>query len=228
MSGGGGAISTRTVALVLVAIAATDVVVNRLDSPATDPALRIVLLTAFVLWARRGARLSWDELGLARDKLGAGLRLGALAALAVAAVIALLVAIPGSRSYFAQDSIANDSTLMHVLEPLVLIPLGTVVFEEMIFRGVLLATLLRATTRTRAVVISALAFGFWHIPPALTDAEGRGFAGGLGVVLGTIAVTTVAGAGFTWLRLRAGSLLAPILAHIGTNSFAYVAALSVT
>ena len=30
---------------------------------------------------------------------------------------------------------------------------------------------------------------------------------------------------FAWLRLRSGSLVAPIFAHIATNSFAYVGAL---
>ena len=44
-------------------------------------------------------------------------------------------------------------------------------------------------------------------------------------MVGTIAVTTVAGVLFAWLRLRSGSLVAPILAHIATNSFAYVGAL---
>ena len=46
----------------------------------------------------------------------------------------------------------------------------------------------------------------------------------IGVVVGTLAVTTVAGAAFGWLRLRSGSVIAPMMAHLATNSFAYVAA----
>jgi membrane protease YdiL (CAAX protease family) len=43
-------------------------------------------------------------------------------------------------------------------------------------------------------------------------------------VLGTIAATTAAGIVFALLRLRSGSLLAPVLAHVATNSFAYLGA----
>ena len=79
--------------------------------------------------------------------------------------------------------------------------------------------------RRRAVVVTSVVFGFWHVPPALSDASGKSTIAAAGVVAGTIAVTTVAGVLFAWLRLRSGSLVAPILGHIATNSFAYVGAL---
>ncbi len=43
----------------------------------------------------------------------------------------------------------------------------------------------------------------------------------------SIAGTSIAGVGFAWLRLRSGSLLAPVLAHIATNSFSIVTAWAV-
>ena len=36
--------------------------------------------------------------------------------------------------------------------------------------------------------------------------------------------TTVAGVGFAWRRIRSGSLVAPIMAHVATNSVSLVAA----
>ncbi len=42
-------------------------------------------------------------------------------------------------------------------------------------------------------------------------------------VAGGVVVTFLAGLGFVWLRLRARSLLAPILAHAALNSGAYLA-----
>ena len=141
-------------------------------------------------------------------------------------VIAVLVAVPGSRSYFDVGSVAADSTAQRVLQPLLFIPLGTVVFEEVIFRGVLLGVALRVWSRTPALVVTSLCFGLWHLPPALRDASDKGAAAAVGVVAGTIAVTTVAGAAFGWLRLRSGSLLAPMMAHVATNSFAYAAAVA--
>jgi membrane protease YdiL (CAAX protease family) len=81
------------------------------------------------------------------------------------------------------------------------------------------------TTPAYAIAADALLFGLWHIPPALNDASGKAAAATLGVVIGTIAATAFAGAVFAWLRVRSGSVVAPMLAHLATNSFAYAAAI---
>ncbi len=214
--------ATPTIVGLIVTIAVTDVVANVLLPESAKVPAKLAIAVAYLAWARRAAGLSWAELGMGRTEVGAGLRWGGAAAAVVAGVVVVLYA--ASRSQFVHSSVAHDSTQARVLEPLVFIPLGTVVFEEIIFRGVLLASLLRWTTRGPAIVASAVVFGLWHLPPALRDAGGEGFAGGLGVVAGTIVFTTMAGLLFAWLRLRSGSLLAPLLAHIASNSFAYVAA----
>ena len=41
---------------------------------------------------------------------------------------------------------------------------------------------------------------------------------------GTVLATTVAGVGFGWLRVKSGSLLAPVLAHLATNSLTFAIA----
>jgi len=220
-------ISTATIVGLVVVIAGIDVFANILvPEPARVP-VKLGILCALVAWARRSAGLSWDELGLDRARLPAGLRLGGLVALVVAAAIALLVLVPGTRSFLESNDVAADSSTRHVLMPLVIIPLGTALFEEVIFRGVLLGVLLRSTSRLAAVIISSALFGLWHLHAALGDAKGDGLAAALGTVIGTIAVTTVAGALFAYLRLRSGSLAAPVLAHCATNSFAYVGAVIV-
>jgi membrane protease YdiL (CAAX protease family) len=45
-----------------------------------------------------------------------------------------------------------------------------------------------------------------------------------GVVAGTVAATTAAGVGFSLLRLRSGSVLAPVIVHAAINSSAFIAA----
>ena len=44
------------------------------------------------------------------------------------------------------------------------------------------------------------------------------------MVLGAVAATFLAGLVFSWLRLRAGSLVAPVIAHVATNGVALVTA----
>jgi len=215
-------VATPTIVGLIATIAVTDVVANVVVPEDAKLPVKLVIAVVYLAWARGRAGLSWAELGLGRDDVASGLRWGVLAAAVVGAVIILLVVV--SQSQFEQSSVAHDSTTARFLEPLVFIPLGTVVFEEVIFRGVLLGVLLRWSTRRSAIVVSAVVFGLWHLPPALRDARGDGFAGGLGVVIGTVAFTSLAGVLFAWLRLRSGSLIAPVGAHIASNSFAYAAA----
>jgi membrane protease YdiL (CAAX protease family) len=218
-------VSLSTMVGLVVAIAGADVLANRLLPAPWDAFAKVVIAVGFVLWARRSIGLTWDELGCGRANVGAGLRWGAVAALVVGGAIALLVVIPASRSSFVDAKVTADSAVEHVLKPLLVIPLGTVLFEELVFRGVLLGVLLRDESQLRAIVVSSILFGLWHVPPALSDAAGKSTVSTLGVVIGTVAATTIAGAVFAWLRLRSGSLIAPICAHIATNSFAYVGAL---
>jgi len=46
----------------------------------------------------------------------------------------------------------------------------------------------------------------------------------LAAAAGTFVATFAAGLAFCWLRIRSGSLLAPAMAHLATNSVALVVA----
>jgi membrane protease YdiL (CAAX protease family) len=221
---GGPDVSWRTIVVFAAVVAVVDVVSNAMVSGDAQLPLKLLVIAVMLWWAHSVRGFSWVQLGLGRRQLGAGLRLGALAALLVVAVIAVAVAIPATRSYFDSSSVHSDSAVRQVLAPLLVIPLGTVLFEETIFRGVLLALLLRRCTRWRAIIVSAVLFGLWHLVPAISSADGKSVGAAIGTVVGTLAVTTAAGVAFAWLRLRSGSLAAPILAHVATNSLAYTAA----
>ena len=114
---------------------------------------------------------------------------------------------PGCSTTAARDIGTGEM----VLRVVVIIPIGTVVVEELIFRGALDGLLLRVTSPPLAMAAGSVLFGLWHLPPIIGD---RSWV----AVLGTFAATTVAGAAFTWLRRRSGSIVAPMLAHLGTNS----------
>ncbi len=168
------------------------------------------------------AHLSRVELGLDRASIGAGLRLGLVVFGIVLAAIAVAAVVPAARGLFEDDRARVDAATM-ALRVLVVIPLGTVLVEELIFRGVLHGLLTRLTTATGALLLGAVVFGLWHVFPAWRGADGTSLER-LGVAAGTLAATTAAGVGFIWLRTRSGSLVAPALAHLATNSLAYAAA----
>ena len=111
---------------------------------------------------------------------------------------------------------------------LVRIPFGTVLVEEVAFRGVLQAAATRLLPLPAATALSCAVFGVWHVRPALNGLAANDLAAGPlatgGAVLATCLWTAAAGLLFTWLRLRSGSLLAPVLLHLATNSLGVLAA----
>jgi membrane protease YdiL (CAAX protease family) len=171
----------------------------------------------------------WSDLGLDRKDLGRGLAYGAAVALPVTVVLAVGAALPATRGLFQDRRAEGISTAVLLYVALVRVPLGTVVLEETLFRGVLLGLGLRRWSQTTAVTVSCLAFGLWHVLPARQVTSFNpvfaGLASGqLGRVYGVIAAivaTALAGLVLCWLRLRSRSLLAPALLHATVNGLGY-------
>lgn len=191
--------------------------------------VNLAAVTLVLLVARR-AGLDWDLLGLARSGISKGARIGAVIATAVAAAVVLIAVIPASREYLADDRFIGVGVGEMLYETLLRIPIGTVLGEEIAFRGVVLGMLLLWVSPFRAVVISSALFGLWHIWPAIEALETNPAAdlasGAFATVLevsGQVVVTAAAGVGFARLRIRAGGLVGPVLAHWALNGTAYLA-----
>jgi membrane protease YdiL (CAAX protease family) len=219
------------VALAVAGNAATNLL---LPSPLYVPAALLLAVLAVLVAVRVGGCDARD-LGLERERLGRGLRLGAAAAAVLGVVLIVVAAVPASRDLFADRRVDQHSVTLLLYHTLVRIPLGTVVLEETLFRGVLLGLALRRWSPRVAVAFSSVLFGLWHLLPA------RGVSGFNPVVAtatqGTlrqvlllvlaVAATALAGAVFCWLRLRARSLAAPAMLHLASNGLAYLLAWTV-
>lgn len=171
-----------------------------------------------VALARRGGS-SWEELGFDRMRLGAGVRVGLAGVAVVAGVYGAAAASEGGRRAFADERVTALSSGRAWFEGLVRVPLGTVVLEEVAFRGVLPA--LFAGSRRRRMVPSLL-FGMWHVLPSRDLARQNAAVGGwtrrrATVQVGAVVSTTVAGTVLEALRRSSGSLAAPVLVHTATN-----------
>lgn len=192
---------------------------------------RNLIACTLLLVVARATGSGWRDLGLDRATVRAGLRWGAAAAIVVVLVVALGVllrdVVPFVDALLADRRAHLDGAQL-AWAVFVRIPIGTALFEELAFRGLLLASLLQVTSTPRAVTWSSLAFGLWHIAPTIVALRlndvAVGSLAGLGAIAGAVAVTTLAGAAFALLRLATGNLLAPVLAHWATNAVALVAA----
>ena len=185
--------------------------------------VRTVEGAALLVWARLEG-LTWSELGLGRDRLRAGCSWALGATAVVAGVYVVGVLLPLTRPAF-QD-VRYDLPLSGALHSaIVVIPLGTVLLEEIAFRSVLWGMLSRHLKQWQVLAATSGLFGLWHILPSLQlGATNRGISdavGGAGafvVVAGSVALTTVGGLVFGELRRRSGSVVASAGAHWAFNA----------
>jgi len=190
---------------------------------------------ALLLWLARLAGLSWAELGLGPGTWRSGLRWAGAVIAVVAVVLAAGAALPLTRAAF-RDSRYHLDLAQALLTAFVLIPLGTVLLEEVAFRGVLWGLFRRLRGTVAATAASSALFGVWHVLPSLGLAasnEAVGGAVGTGrpgqevTVLGTVLFTAAAGVVFCELRRRSGSLLAPAGLHWAVNGLSVLASAAV-
>jgi len=175
--------------------------------------------------------LGWAELGLGREHWKSGLGYALAAVTVVGSVIAVGVLLPMTRPMFLNHHYATISGAL--IASMVIIPLQTVIPEELAFRGVLHGALNRAWGFRGVALGGSLLFGLWHVATSLgltssnvgfTRLFGGGVVGMLAGVTLAVLATGAAGFVFTWLRRRSGSLIAPIALHWSLNGMGALAA----
>jgi uncharacterized protein len=143
-------------------------------------------------------------------------------------VVALVT--PGLDELF-NDRRVDGGPARLFYEVFIRIPLGTVLLEEVAFRGALPAIFAKQMSTFRAAVFSSALFGLWHVLPSLSLANvnpvfegllGTGLAGKIGGVAIAVVGTFLLGLWLCFLRYRSGSILAPMIVHVASNSGGYV------
>lgn len=225
------ALGTRPAILITVALLVVANLTNNRWAPAwglvTAP-VTVVLLLAVLRWSGG----TWAEVGLGRGSFGRG-ALWALTLIGIVAAVYIMGALlPFTRELFADSRLSHLSGLEVADRMLLRVPIGTVLLEEMAFRGVLFALLMRQFGRVRAAVLSSVLFGLWHVLPSLhLSTEKPAFHTVLGnsqfgaavADLGAVLFTAAAGILLCELRGRSRSLLAPMGLHWATNALGYLA-----
>lgn len=170
-------------------------------------AVAVGLLSMLALGARRipgflsEVGLAWPKEGAARLGRGVlvGLGLGLAAAGLAAAYLWVVSLIPSLRPYLEAPSLWSQAGRSDRLWLVLLFVVAAPVFEEYLFRGLLLRSLQRHTGPVRAAVFSSAVFGLMHSPVAFFPV----------FVLGLAAAVSFR---------RGSSLLAPIVAHMVYNA----------
>ncbi|OBG95847.1 abortive infection protein [Mycobacterium sp. E3251] len=217
-----------------IAVVVAVLVLTNLVAHFTTPWAGIAVVPAAavgLVFLMRANGLDWADLGLGREHWKSGLGYALAAVLVVAAVIAVGVLLPVTRPMFLNHRYATVSGAL--IASMVIIPLQTVIPEELAFRGVLHGALHRAWGFRGVALAGSLLFGLWHVATSLgltssnvgfTRILGGGVVGMLAGVTGAVLATGAAGFVFSWLRRRSGSLIAPIALHWSLNGLGALAA----
>jgi uncharacterized protein len=176
--------------------------------------------TGAALSAAAASGLTAADLGFNRVTWRGG-RLGAGLAAGVAAGWLLLAVVPAARPVLNDKRITILNERAVAYQALIRIPIGTVLWEETAFRGVLQAALRRTMPESAAIVVTGGVFGVWHVRPTLEALRANGLAADrtqavVRVFAGSAAMAA-AGVFLSWLRARSGSLTEPVLLHLATN-----------
>lgn len=174
---------------------------------------------------------SWADMGLGVGTYLTGLLWGLACVGAVLAFYFIGIALPFTRKFFQDERAGDQSGWELMRNALVVVPFGTVLLEEVAFRGVLLAMVSARFGIVWGVAVSSLAFGLWHILPSLVmhqsnagvaEALGTGVRAQVVSVVLSVVGTAIAGVVFCLLRIGSGSLLAPMGLHWATNGLGFV------
>jgi uncharacterized protein len=186
--------------------------------------------TGATVAAAAASGLTAADMGFGRAEWSPGW-LGIGAAALVGAGWIVVAAVPATRPVLNDRRITSLDGRAVAYQAVVRIPIGTVLWEETAFRGVLQAALRRILPETAAIAATSAVFGVWHIRPTLQALRVNGLASDRGQaaarVAAGVAATAAGGALLSWLRARSGSLTAPVLVHLATNSGGQIAAWAV-
>jgi hypothetical protein len=192
------------------------------------PANLAVTAGLVALGSRSG--LTPAEMGLDPRDLPAGLARGAIAGGVVAAGAAAFSAIRPTHPVLIDERAGGHGRGEAAYRTLARFPLGTALFEEVAFRGVLHGLWRRRLGSSGAEAATAVAFGAWHLLPTYRAFLGSAVGSGSGrrralaAAGGGALLTAISSPAFGYLRDRTGSIATPWLAHAAFNVSGYLAA----
>ncbi|MEO6126686.1 MAG: CPBP family intramembrane glutamic endopeptidase [Ilumatobacteraceae bacterium] len=217
-----------TTALVIGILAIANVMSNRVLPSQVYVPWNAGVAIGITLIARR--IVSDDQLGLGEWRRG--FRFGMVLVVVTTAILLMGLAMPAVNKLF-EDKRVSTGVATVLYQAVVRIPLGTVLLEELAFRSVLPGLVARRHGVMRGAIVASVLFGLWHVLPALNinnvnpvarDVFGSGLGGKAAAVAFAVVGTMLAGLWLCLIRYRARSVLAPMMAHIATNSIGFTIA----
>lgn len=186
-----------------------------------------LIVTSTLLAIARSAGLDRDDIGLQPGDLRSGASLGLAATITSLLTAVVAARLPSLNARLRDQRLPAESLPDVVRRALIRFPIGTALFEEVAFRGVLPPLLSRDDAGVSGDARSALVFALWHLIPThqalrVNNVGQTRLVRLAGTLVGAMAAG-VAGYALSRVRRRTGSLLASWLIHSSVNAGSYLA-----
>lgn len=189
--------------------------------------LNLSILCFIWLWSRRYLNLTNVDLGWRKDNLARSLLLGlGLTVIIILLFLFLLWLLPIIGLNIGPPRLPISSRLDLLWRIIIRIPLGTALFEEVLFRGIFYGYIIRNVSTQKTVLVTSLFFALWHITAAFETVRYNFQIGavlfGIGLWLIFLISSFIAGLLFGWIRYKGRNITGCILAHALINSLSLV------
>ncbi len=187
----------------------------------------LFLLFLLLLFSRKYLHLDFADIGYKSENLLRSLFTGLLFACAILLPFLLVLVLLPVLGIRIRAPIVDVGTLPEFLYRIFIrIPLGTALFEESLFRGILYAYLIKKHSFKKTLLLTGIFFAIWHIVPAIKVMSSN-FQFGLCIVgilmlgVGLIGAF-LAGMYFAVLRRYSRDLYGCLLCHALVNDLSLV------
>jgi membrane protease YdiL (CAAX protease family) len=214
----------------VIFLAAYNNLVNLLPAPLHSQIyIGLNLGVLLVIWiiGQRYLNLKPVEIGLTKKNLGTTLIVGlGLTFIVIVTFLFLLWLLPAVGLGVKGPRMVHGSPALLWLRIFFRIPLGTALFEEMLFRGIFFGYLIRSLSKVKTAIVTSIFFAAWHITPALKVARFNfridSVLPGIGLVFLGLCGAFVAGMVLAGIRAHTRNIWGSILSHALINTLTLV------
>lgn len=210
------------------AVVAYNVIQNKWLNDRGYVAANAAATTGAICWAWASGA-SWKEIGLDPHDAPRGLAVGAAVSLVTIGLLTRIAETDKARRLLDDRRLDDFSRQQAAYRVAVRFPVGTALFEEVVFRGVL-PQAFPFRTASRRDLAAASVFALWHLIPTASALRANPASEDMSSVRKTAAIvggslaSGLAGLGFSILRRQSSSVVAPWLVHASYNATAFIVA----
>lgn len=177
--------------------------------------LNLLILLILFFWSKKNLKITLEKVDIKKKGVFKSSFIGFLLGVIVAIpVIVYLLFFSADLTVYGAPSIAGISLAALLFRLFIYVPIRTVIFEEVIFRGILYTGFQKYLSKLKAILFTSIAFMFLHTGPTIFSINSSyQLSSPLITFLGFYATTFLGSIFFIFVREKTKNLAGSITSH---------------